>query len=178
VPGRDAIAGKLQKELDDLVNYYAALSDEDLALACTESEAPDGTAWAAKDHLAHLAMIERAFQGMIRRGLDGDANPVGFSGRSRDDVMGQVHRGNEENVDAHRDDDVDALLADLQSARRDTLALLDELTDEELALPLRGAPWADGTIGGVLITNAYHQRQHVQWVRDGLAEGSGRRDAV
>jgi hypothetical protein len=170
VPDREAITGKLQTELDDLVAYYDTLSDEDLRRVCTESEAPTGAAWAAKDHLAHLAMIERAFLGMISRGLAGDANPVGFSGRDRDDVMEQVHRGNEENVDAHRDDDLTTLLADLHSARQETLALLEQLTDEELERPLKGAPWADGTIGGVLITNAYHQRQHVDWVKQGLAE--------
>ena len=170
MPNRDAITGKLQKELDDLIAYYDTLSAEDLRRWCTESEAPDGEAWAPKDHLAHLAMIERAFVGMISRGLAGDANPVGLSGRDREDVMGQVHRGNQENVDAHREDDTRTLLADLQSARQETLTLLDKLTDEELARPLKGAPWADGTIGGVLITNAYHQRQHVDWVRRGLAE--------
>jgi len=84
--------------------------------------------------------------------------------------MTEVHRGNEENVDAHREDDLEALLEDLQSARHETLTVLGHLTDEELQLPLKGAPWADGTIGGVLITNAYHQRQHVDWVRRGLAE--------
>ena len=170
MPDRDAIAGKLQKELDNLIVYYDALSDEDLRRVCTESEAEDGQAWAAKDHLAHLAMIERAFLGMISRGLDGDANPVGFSGRSRDDLMAQVHRGNEDNVDAHREDDLEVLLADLRAARQETLGVLDKLTDEQLTQPLKGAPWADGTIGGVLITNAYHQNQHVEWVRRGLAE--------
>jgi hypothetical protein len=50
------------------------------------------------------------------------------------------------------------------------LTLLEQLTDEELERPLKGAPWADGTIGGVLITSGYHQRQHVDWVRDGLAD--------
>ena len=174
MPDRDAITGKLQKELNDLIAYYETLSDEDLRRECTESEAPSGAAWAAKDHVAHLAMIERAFLGMISRGRAGDANPVGFSGRDREDVMAQVHRGNQENVDAHREDDLRTLLADLNSARQDTLALLEQLTDEELERPLKGAPWADGTIGGVLITNAYHQRQHVEWVRHGLAAGDER----
>ena len=54
--------------------------------------------WKAKDHLAHLAHIERAFQSMIERHLSGQQNPVGFSGRSREDVLAGVHRGNEENV--------------------------------------------------------------------------------
>src|SRR5207302_6969898 len=101
---------------------------------------------------AHLAHIERAFQGMIERSLAGKENPVGFSGRSREEVIAGVHRGNEDNVRSHADDDLDTLLADLESARADSLALLDRLTDEQLTQPVPGAPWNDGTIGGVLIT--------------------------
>ena len=169
MPERSAIKGKLAKERERLVARYQELADDDLVRPCTQSEAPDGAPWAAKDHLAHLSMIERSFQGMVRRALAGDSNPVGFGTGSRDDILARVHRGNQENVDAHRDVDVDTLLADLDEARRDTLALLDELSDEQLAEPVPGAPWADGTVGGVLITNAYHEAQHLAWVDEGLA---------
>jgi hypothetical protein len=83
-------------------------------------------------------------------------------------VLGTVHRLNQENVDQHRSDDLPALLADLEAARADTLALLDRISDEELARPVPGAPWADGTIGGVLITAGYHDQQHVMWVQEAL----------
>ena len=169
MPDRAAIIGKLAKERERLVAHYRAMSDDELTCPCTESEIEGADDWCAKDHLAHLAMIERAFQGMIRRAVAGDSNPVGFGGGSRDEVMARVHKGNQDNVDEHRDDDLDALLADLDAARGDTLALLNELTDEQLASPLPGAPWADGTIGGVLITNAYHEIQHRAWVDEGLA---------
>jgi hypothetical protein len=79
-----------------------------------------------------------------------------------------VHQGNQDNVDAHRDDDLDTLIADLEAARSETIGLLAELSDEQLAEPLPGAPWNDGTIGGVLITNAHHEQQHLAWVLDGL----------
>jgi hypothetical protein len=85
-------------------------------------------------------------------------------------VIAGVHRNNQENVDEHRGEDLDALFADLAAARADTRALLDSLTDEQLALKVPGAPWADGTIGGVIITNAYHQQQHWQWVEEGLSQ--------
>jgi hypothetical protein len=169
MPDRDKIIGKLAKERAQLEKRYRALSAEDLTCACTQSEADDGGPWSAKDHIAHLAMIERAFQAMIRRHLSGEENPVGFGGGSREEVIARVHKNNEENVNEHKDDDLDSLFADLDAARADTLTLLDELTDEQLASPLPGAPWADGTIGGVLITNAYHAIQHWQWVEEGLA---------
>src|SRR4029079_16613274 len=143
--------------------HYRALAPDDLSRACTQSEAADGAPWSAKDHVAHLAMIERGFQGMIRRHLEGAKNPVGFGGGSRDEIIARVHKGNEDNVREHKSDDLDTLFADLDAARADTLALLAELSDEELASPLPGAPWADGSIGGVLITNAYHAIQHWTW---------------
>jgi hypothetical protein len=169
MPDRATIVGKLEQERAELVARYRALPEQDLTRPCTQSEVDGGDPWNAKDHLAHLAMIERAFQGMIRRAVARDSNPVGFGRGTRDEIIARVHQGNQENVDKHRGDDLETLLADLDAARNDTLALLDELSDDQLAEILPGAPWADGTIGGVLITNAYHQVQHLSWVADGLA---------
>jgi hypothetical protein len=46
--------------------------------------------------------------------------------------------------------------------------MLEQLTDEQLAMPIPGAPWGDGTIGGVLMTNARHATMHVAWIEEGL----------
>lgn len=169
MPTREAIAGKLARERDALVNRYRTFDPGQLELDATDSEVPDASPWRAKDHLAHLCMIERAFQSMIRRHLEGEARPVRLDGSSREEVIAGVHRNNQQNVDEHRDDDLDTLLADLDAARTGTLALLNELSDEQLEVVVPGAPWGGGTIGGILITNAYHEQQHTQWVLDGLA---------
>jgi hypothetical protein len=170
MPDRETIEKTLTRERTQLLDWYRTQPADRVEAECTKSEDPDGAMWKAKDHLAHLAHIERAFQGMIERSLAGKDNPVGFSGRSRDEVIAGVHRGNEDNVRAHANDDLETLLIDLEAARADTLALLDRLTDEQLAEPLPGAPWNDGTIGGVLITNAHHEVQHMAWVKEGLGE--------
>ncbi len=171
MPTRDEITAKLSKERTKLVDRMRGLAPEELTRPCTESEVDGATSWAAKDHLAHLAMIERAFLAMIRRTLDGGTNPVGFDvSKGRDAVIARVHQGNQENVDEHRDDDLDTLLAELEAARTDTRALLDSLTDEQLTLVVPGAPWMDGTIGGVILTNAYHEAQHWAWVEVGLKQ--------
>jgi uncharacterized damage-inducible protein DinB len=171
VPTREEIIAKLDKERTKLVDRFRSLPAEDLTRPCTESEVDGADAWAAKDHLAHLAMIERAFQAMIRRTLDGSSNPVGSDfTRGRDAAIARVHRANQDNVEAHRADDLDALLDDLDAARADTRSLLDSLTDEQLTRPVPGAPWMDGTIGGVILTNAYHEAQHWAWVEEGLRE--------
>ena len=169
MPARAEIVAKLEKEAGRLVERYRSIAPDDLTRHCTESEVDGATPWCAKDHIAHLTMIERAFNSMIRRTIEGTTNPVGFDlSKGRESAIARVHRNNQDNVDAHRDDDLDTLLADLAAARAETTELIGSLTDEQLALPVPGAPWADGTIGGVLITNAYHQIQHWKWVEEGL----------
>jgi hypothetical protein len=160
MPDRETIEKTLTKERTRLLEWYRSQSADVVNAECTKSEDPEGGMWKAKDHLAHLAMIERS--------LEGKKNPFGFGGRDRDEVIAGVHRGNENNVTEHRDDDLETLLTDLEAARADTLSLLDRLTDDQLAQPLPGAPWNDGTVGGVLITNAHHEIQHMTWVKEGL----------
>ena len=170
MPTRAEIIDKLDRERRALEERYRALPPDQLTATCTESQTPGEAPWSAKDHIAHLAMIERAFQGMIRRTISGEKNPVGleFKSTSMTDIMIRVHQGNQDNVEEHRDDDLDTLFADLDAARADTLALMASPTDEQLASPLPGAPWNDGSIGGVLITNAHHAQQHWTWVEEGL----------
>ena len=172
MPPRAEIIDKLRRERVALEERYRALTPQQLTAPCTESQTEGEAAWSAKDHIAHLAMIERAFQGMIKRALAGEQNPVGSAlgsgSASMTDIMIRVHQGNQDNVEEHRDDDLDTLFADLDAARADTLALIDQLSDEQLAAPLPGAPWNDGSIGGVLITNAHHAIQHWAWVEEGL----------
>lgn len=168
MPTRAEIVDSLQRERIKLEERYRSLPPHQLTAPCTESQIPGEAPWSAKDHVAHLAMIERAFQGMIKRTIKDDPSPIGFGSGSMTDIMIRVHQGNQSNVEQHRDDDLDTLFADLDAARADTLALLDSLTDEQLAAPLPGAPWNDGSIGGVLVTNAHHAIQHWAWVEEGL----------
>jgi hypothetical protein len=170
VPTRSGIEGKLAKERTALLDRYRQLPAAQLTEPCTDSEHEGGAPWSAKDHLAHLAMIERTFQRIVERTLAGDPAPVGLRrpGQPIGDVMATVHRMNEEHVDAHRDTSLDALLAELETTRAATLQLLASIPDDDLARPVPGAPWADGTIGGVLLTLGYHDQQHGAWVDEGL----------
>ena len=171
MPTRETIIKTLAEAREKLLARYQSFTAEELVCICTLSETPGGEPWRPKDHLAHLALIERAFQGMARRAMQGKADPVGFSrtgAKNREEVLAWIHRNNQAYVDAHHDDDMQILLAELASAREESLALLEQLTDEQLTIVLPGAPWADGTIGGILITNAQHENLHLAWVEDGL----------
>ena len=174
---RETIVETLAKQREAFVARYRSFTPEELTQLCTQSEASDGTPWQAKDHIAHLTMIERAFQRMVERTIAGSEDPVGFGrfggfeGGNREEIVAWVHRNNQVYVDAHRDDDLETLLTRFTATRAGTLALLEHLTDEQLAAPLPGAPWADGSIGGVLITNAHHEMMHLNWVEEGLTKG-------
>jgi hypothetical protein len=172
---RIEIEVKLNKDRAWLLDAYAKLHVNDLTRKATASEADPAVPWSALDHMAHLAGIERAFIAMIERHIAGDANPVGVinnpdgSRRPIEDIMRAVHRSNEEFVEQHRGKSLQEMTALTQTVRGETLALLGKLSDEQLAQKLPGAPWADGTVGGVIGVNALHGRQHWQWLTEGLA---------
>ena len=171
---RSEIETKLNNDRVWLLETYGALRADDLVRGLTVSEHDQNTKWSALDHLVHLAGIERAFNGMIRRHLGGGKNPVGLTTdadgrpRSRDEIMAMVHAGNEDWVASHRTRTLSEALALGQTVRGETLALLGDLSDSQLAEELSGAPWADGTIGGVLAVNALHSRMHYDWFKDAL----------
>ena len=170
---KETIISTLAETRAKVLARYEAFTQEELERPCTQSEAPDGAPWRSKDHLAHFALVERAFYGMVQRTLKGSDDPVSFSrtgAKNREEVLAWIHRNNQAYVDAHRDDTLQMLLNELSDARRTTLSLLAELTDEQLKQPIPGAPWGDGTIGGVLATNAQHELQHLGWVEAGLRQ--------
>jgi hypothetical protein len=158
-----------------LLEWYASIPIEDVERGITPSEHDPATRWNALDHLAHLAGIERGFNVMIRRGLTGNSDPVGLlterdgTTRTREQIMARVHATTEAWVREHRGKSLSETVALGQEIRAETLALLASLTDAQLLQPLPGAPWADGTIGGVLATNAAHARMHTKWALEGFA---------
>ncbi len=166
------IETKLHRDRAWLLDAYAAVSDDRLRRGLTPSEHDPSNLWSALDHLAHLSLIERNFAAMVRRHIGGHPNPVGLStdatggARSLDEIMRTVHAMTEEWQLEHARKSLADVVALGQASRAITLELLGELTDEQLDERLPGAPWADGSIGGVLAANADHGRMHWKWVTD------------
>ena len=166
----------LTRDRAGLLERVGALSPADLARGATDSAHDPASQWSALDHLAHLAGIERNFNAMIRAHLDGDARPVGImrdnSGerRTMEQIMAAVNRMNEEWVVRHRGKSLAQVLALGETTRAETLALLGELTDDQLAQKVPDAPWADGTVGAIIATNGMHGRIHFAAVKAGLGE--------
>lgn len=80
--------------------------------------------------------------------------------------MATVHAMTEEWQQKHHGKSLSEVVTLGQIARADTLQLLAELTDEQLQEKLPGAPWGDGTVGGVIAANADHGRMHWKWAKD------------
>jgi hypothetical protein len=169
---RIEIEKKLNQDRAWLIDTYAQLTHDQLFGDLTPSEHDPSNYWSALDHLAHLALIERNFAAMIRRHIAGHDNPVGLMlddagvPRTRADIMVSVHAMTEQWQQEHHGKSLSEVVALGTSARSVTLQLLSELTDEQLEEVLPGAPWADGTIGGVIAANAEHGRMHWKWAKD------------
>lgn len=167
---RIEIESQLNESRNQLLAHYSQLSAEQLRRPLTKSEHDPQNLWTALDHLGHLALIERNFQEMIRRHVVGHTNPVALlvdeqgATRTRTQIMAIVHAMTDDFQQEHRDDSFSEVVAFTSAARSATLQLLAELSDEQLEERLEGAPWADGTLGGVLGVNADHAKMHWNWV--------------
>jgi len=171
---RIEIETKLNRDRAWLLEAFSNMSEEDLWRGVTASEHDPNKTWTPKDHLVHLSRIEFNFAAMIRKYFEGHANPVGLrqddSGRerSREEIMASVHAMTEAWAERHRPKSLSEVVAVGQAARAETFKLLGELSDAQLAETLPGAPWADGTVGGVLAANADHGRTHWRWMKEGF----------
>ncbi len=167
---------KLNSDFAWMLETWSALSSEDLTRDLKASSADPEFFWTAQDHLVHLAGIEAVFNNIIRRQVAGEANPIQLfeakpdgSRPSREEIMARVHQMNDAWVSKHRGRSFDEIVAMGQKVRAETLALLAELTDDQLQQKIPGAPWADGTVGGVMGVNGDHARQHHGWITRDLA---------
>jgi hypothetical protein len=158
---------------------YGELTEQQMRRPLTPSEHDPHHQWSALDHFSHLAHIEVTFARMIRRHLSGHANPVGLlkddggTSRPREQIFAIVHSTNDDFQHDHESDSFSDVVALTARARGKTLLLLSELSDAQLGEQLEGAPWGDGTIAGVLGTNASHTRMHWTWVTEAGLVGDG-----
>ena len=165
---------KLNRDRAWLVETLSQMNDEELYAPRTVSEHDPTKTWSFADHFVHTTLIERNWNAMFRRHLAGDQGlaprlrPDGER-QSMEEIMAGIHAWTEEWADANRGKPLDELVRIGLEVRSDTLKLLAELSDEELASKIPGAPWADGTVGGIMAANADHGRTHFRWAKEGTA---------
>lgn len=162
---------KLNRDRSWLLERLASMPEEELRAPRTFSEHDDDSTWSFADHFIHTTLIERQWNEMFRRHVGGER---GLERRVRDDgtpqsmeeIMAGIHAWTEEWKAEQTGKPLDELVRIGLATRADTLALLAELTDDELASTIPGAPWADGTVGGIMAANADHGRMHFAWAKE------------
>lgn len=168
---------KLNRGRADALEAIAAMSEEERNEPRTRSEDNPDSWWTNADHFIHTTLIERNFNAMIRRHVaggrgmdealskdaDGNMKPI-------EDIMAYVHRMTEEWKVENEGKPLDELVKIGLAVRADTFTLLNELTDEQLASKIPGAPWADGTVGGIMGVHTDHQVMHRNWAAEGTPE--------
>jgi hypothetical protein len=162
---------KLNRDRAWLLERLGSMSEAELTSPRTFSEHDPESRWSFADHFVHTTLIEQNWNAMFRRhvagerGLDerlrGDGSP-----QSMEEIMASIHSWTEEWKTQHSGKPFVELVRIGQAVRADTLALLAELSDDDLASKIPGAPWADGTVGAIMAANADHGRMHFAWAEE------------
>lgn len=172
-PTREQLLAALTEQRDRLNAWFAARTPEEMERPVTPSEVEGGEMWRLKDHLAHALGVERYLQGVVKRTLAGAEDPAGFytsiGSLDREALMRAINLANERSYAKYRDEPVDTLLARLAETRQATLALLSELSDEQLAQESPHSPFGRGTVRDLFRQMARHDGQHVDWVTEAFA---------
>ena len=169
---RIEIESKLNTDRAWLLERLSSMTEDELFAPRTPSEHDSAKTWSYADHFIHTTLIERNWNEMFRRHLAGGQgmnigrNKDG-SQQPREEVMAGIHRWTETWADEHRGKPLDELVRVGAETRAETLKLLSELRQEQLDSKIPGAPWADGTVGGIMAANADHGRMHFKYAREG-----------
>ena len=171
---RIEIEVKLNKDRSWLLETLSAMSLDELNQPRTPSEHDANKTWSYADHFIHTTLIEQNWNAMFRRHISGEPgmptriNKDGTA-QTREEVMKGIHKWTEDWAEQHRGKEFEELVRVGLAVRADTLALLSELTPEQLESKIPGTPWADSTVGGIMAANADHGRMHFNWAKDGTA---------
>jgi hypothetical protein len=187
MPTRVEIEDTLAASQTQVLAFFQGLSPQDLERPATVNDIPGASPWCAKDHLAHLVQNERNIQRLLRRVLAGEPPdailrsqyPVGMP---LPDILGDldaltpeeeerlelaIANLNQTTVTAHRDDTLEMLSAEYLAARQDTLELLRQFTDEQLAASVPSVV-GDAPVGDLFAGRAGHATEHMTAIAEGL----------
>jgi len=170
--------------------FFQGLSSKDLERPATASRSPGATPWRAKDHLAHLTHSERDIQQLLRGALAGETRDVllrlqypegmpmpgvlgdlsALTPEERERLTMAIAQFNQTYVNAHHDDGLEMLAADFQAARQETVDLLHQFTDDQLAT-LVPTVTGEQAIGDLFAGGAKHAATHMTWIEKGWRQG-------
>jgi len=190
MPTRTEILDTLAASQTQVLAFFQELSPQDLERPATASDVPGAAPWRAKDHFAHLVKNERNIQRLLRRALAGEPRDVFLrsqypEGMPLPATLGDwdaltpeeqqrlelaVGQLNQTYVNAHRGDSLEMLAAEFLAARQDTVDLLRQFTDEQLAA-LVPTVVGEATAGDIFAGRAGHATEHITVIEEGLRPG-------
>ena len=190
MPSRAEIQDTLAASQTQVLAFFQGLSPEDLERPATASEVPGAAPWRAKDHFAHLVQNERNIQHLLRRALAGEERDVILhsqypEGMPLPGILGDlsaltpeeeerlgmaIAQLNQACVDAHHDDSMEMVAADFLAARQETLDLLQQFTDDQLAA-LVPTVIGDQAAGDLFAGRTGHAAEHITWIEEGFRQG-------
>ena len=191
MPTRAEILDTLAASQTQVMAFFQGLSPEDLEHPATASGVPGEAPWRAKDHFAHLVKSDRNRQQLLRRVLAGETRDVQLrlqypEGMPLPGILGNwdaltpeeqerlemaVASVNQAYVDAHHDDSMEMRASDYLAARQDTVNLLHQFTDDQLAAPVFTVV-CEQTVGGVFAWEAGHAAEHITSIEEGFRRGA------
>lgn len=171
MPTRSEIQDTLAASQEEVLAYFDGLSPEVLERACTVSGVPGEAPWRPKDHFAHLTANEQGIQTLLRLTLTGTPLPDHLTTMSAEERLAWSNQRNQTYVNAHRNDSMETLHAQLSTARQETLDLLEQFSDEQLAAPVSASFPGNMTVGNLFVANAQHAATHILWIEEGLRHG-------
>jgi len=190
MPTRAEILDTLAASQTQVMAFFQGLSPEDLERPATASEVPGAAPWRAKDHFAHLVKNERNIQQLLRRALAGETRDVQLrlqypEGMEMPGILGDlsaltpeeeerlgmaVASVNQTDVNAHHDDSLQMRASDYLAVRQDTVDLLHQFTDDQLAAPMPTVV-GDAAAGDLFAGRAGHAAEHITWIEEGFRQG-------
>jgi hypothetical protein len=171
MPTRSEIQDILAASQEKVLAYFDGLSPEALERPCTASGVPGEAPWRAKDHFAHLTANEQGIQTLLRLTLTGGSLPGNLATMSAEERLAWSNQRNQTYVNAHRNDSMETLRAHLSTARQETLDLLEQFTDEQLAAPVSVSYLSNMTADNLFVANAQHAARHMAWIEEGFRQG-------
>lgn len=149
---RQMLAGELNDAREKLLDSFAGLSDEEMAMPGVAGD------WSVRDILAHLAAWDRETTEMFRGMLQGERPPF------LDLDEEGIELFNHERHTAALGGTIAEAVSGLQSAREELVELLREVDNAKLFAPAPGDESADLSIAACISATADHDDEHAEMI--------------
>ena len=154
---RTTIVAALEKNLQDTLSYFDSLSPDELSIQVYQ----DGAQWTVQQVLAHFVTIEGSMQWLFKNILSGGpGSPEGFD----------VERFNSTQPKKLDGKTIDGLVAQFQSVRNETIAIVDSMTDADFDREGRHAFHGHGKLERFIVWAYEHVELHLEDLRKRLPD--------